>query len=131
MDELPEVAASDVGTATASEYLPFLIEFRKIVESKESIDKKIIEIKRLGRNNRLFKDFTIKLNDFYKNDFPASFFYNQFTQIPGIGQKSAKALFEAGIKTFDDLKNADDRTLLAVPGIGPVALKKIKKFFEE
>jgi hypothetical protein len=131
IDEMPESeSASDVGPVKANEYLPFLIEFRKIVESQESVDKKIVEIKRLGRNNRLFKHFIRKLNAFYKykSDFPNSFFYNQFTGIPGIGQKSAKSLFEAGIKTFDDLNNADDKIILGIPGIGPAALKKIKSF---
>jgi DNA polymerase/3'-5' exonuclease PolX len=133
MDELPEVeGASDVGPIKASEYLPFLIEFRKIIESQESIDKKIAEIKELGNRTALFNYFILKLNEFYKykGDFPNSIFYNQFTFIPGVGKKSAKSLFDAGIRTHDELKNADDKTLLAIPGIGPAALKKIREFFE-
>lgn len=134
MDEMSETrGAADVGPVKASEYLPFLIEFRQIVESQETVDKKIAEIKELSNKNELFNYFSRQLNGFYKykGDFPASFFYNQLTDIPGIGQKSAKSLFEAGIKTFDDFKNADDKIILGIPGIGPVALKKIKKYFDE
>lgn len=130
--ELPEVeGAADVGPIKASEYLPFLIEFRKIVETHDSVDNKIAKIKKLGNKNNLFKHFIKKLNEFYKykGDFPNSFFYNQFADIPGIGNKSAKLLFKAGIKSFDDLKNADDTIILSIPGIGPVALKKIRKYF--
>jgi hypothetical protein len=126
-------SASDVGPVRASEYIPFLIDFRKIVEGQESIDVKIININKLGRANKQYQKYVRMLNKFYKykDDFPASFFYNQFTLIPGVGTKSAKTLFEAGIKTYDDLKNANDKTLLAIPGIGTAALKKIRGFFEK
>jgi hypothetical protein len=133
IDEISEgTEASEVGPVRASEYIPFLIDFRKIVEAQESIDVKIVNIKKLCRGNKQYQIYFRMLNKFYKykGDFPASFFYNQFIVIPGIGAKSAKALFEAGIKTFDDLKNADDKALLAVPGIGQAALKEIKGYFQ-
>jgi len=133
IDEMSTVeSASDVGPVRAAEYIPFLIDFRKIVEGQESIDVKIANIKKLCRDNKQYQKYFRLLNKFnkYKGDFPASFFYNQLIAIPGIGAKSAKALFEAGINSFDDLKNADDKTLLATPGLGPAALKKIRGFFE-
>lgn len=134
IDEFPEgTVASKFGPVKASEYIPFLIEFRKIIEGKGSIDEKISNVIKLGESNNQYKKYFSIINYFkeHRGDFPKSFFYNQFTVIPGVGTKSAKALFEAGIKTYDDLKNAYDKTLLAIPGIGPVALKKIREFFEK
>jgi hypothetical protein len=124
-------SASDVGPAEDSEYVAFLIDFRKIVEGQDSIDGKITAIKKLSKGNKQYQIYfrTLNKSNEHRGDFPASFFYNQFTVIPGVGVRSAKALFEAGIRTFDDLKNADDKTLLAAPGIGPVALKKIRGYF--
>jgi hypothetical protein len=126
-------SASDVGPVIASEYIPFLIEFRKIVEGQESVDAKIANIRKLCESNKQYQKYFRLLNNFYKykGDFPASFFYNQFTVIPGVGTKSAKAIFEAGIKTCDDLKDAYDEILLAIPGIGPAAIKRIREFFEK
>ncbi len=133
IDEMSEVeAASDVGPVRASEYIPFLIDFRKIVEGQDAIDGKMAAIKKLCKGNKQYQKYFMRLNksNEHKGDFPASFFYNQFIAIPGIGAKSAKTLFEAGINNIDDLKNADDKTLLAAPGIGPAAFKKIRGFFE-
>jgi hypothetical protein len=132
IDEMSEVeGASDVGPVRASEYILFLIDFRKIVEGQDFINVKMTAIKKLCRNNTQYQKYFRMLNksNEHKGDFPASFFYNQFTVIPGIGAKSAKSLFEADIKTFDDLKNADDKALLAVPGIGQAVLKKIRGYF--
>jgi hypothetical protein len=125
-------SASDVGPVKDSEYIAFLIDFRKIVEGQDSIDGKVKAIKKLCKVNKQYQKYFRMINKSHehKGDFPASFFYNQFTVIPGIGGKSAKSLFEAGIKTLDDLKNADDKTLLAASGIGTAALKKIRGYFK-
>ena len=49
------------------------------------------------------------------------------TTLPGVGAKSAKALFEAGFKTPEAIINADEKDLLAVSGVGINLVKKIKK----
>ena len=49
------------------------------------------------------------------------------TALPGVGAKSAKALFEAGFKTPEAIINADEKDLLAVSGVGINLVKKIKK----
>ena len=49
------------------------------------------------------------------------------TALPGVGAKSAKALFEAGFKTPEAIINADEKDLLAVTGVGINLVKKIKK----
>ena len=49
------------------------------------------------------------------------------TSLPGVGAKSAKALYEAGFKTTKDVIAADEKDLLAVSGVGVNLVKKLKK----
>ena len=49
------------------------------------------------------------------------------TSLPGVGAKSAKALYEAGFKTTKSVIAADEKDLLAVPGVGINLVKKLKK----
>ena len=49
------------------------------------------------------------------------------TTLPGVGAKSAKALYEAGFKTTKSVIAADDKDLLAVSGVGINLVKKLKK----
>ena len=49
------------------------------------------------------------------------------TTLPGVGAKSAKALFEAGFKTREAIIAADEKDLLAVSGVGINLVKKLKK----
>ena len=49
------------------------------------------------------------------------------TTLPGVGAKSAKALYEAGFKTTKAVIAADEKDLLAVSGIGINLVKKLKK----
>ena len=49
------------------------------------------------------------------------------TELPGVGAKSAKALYEAGFKTTKAVIAADEKDLLAVSGVGVNLVKKLKK----
>ncbi len=49
------------------------------------------------------------------------------TALPGVGAKSAKALFEAGFKTREAIIAADEKDLLAVSGVGINLVKKLKE----
>jgi len=49
------------------------------------------------------------------------------TTLPGVGAKSAKALYEAGFKTTEAVIAADEKDLLAVSGVGINLVKKLKK----
>jgi len=49
------------------------------------------------------------------------------TSLPGVGAKSAKALYEAGFKTTKAVMAADEKDLLAVSGVGINLVKKLKK----
>ena len=49
------------------------------------------------------------------------------TTLPGVGAKSAKALYEAGFKTTKAVIAADEKHLLSVSGVGINLVKKLKK----
>ena len=49
------------------------------------------------------------------------------TKLPGVGAKSAKALYEAGFKTAKAVIEADEKDLLAVSGVGVNLVEKLKK----
>ena len=49
------------------------------------------------------------------------------TKLPGVGAKSAQALYDAGFKTTKAVIAADEKDLLAVSGIGINLVKKLKK----
>ena len=49
------------------------------------------------------------------------------TNLPGVGAKSAKALYEAGFKTKKAVIAADEKDLLAVSGVGINLVKKLKE----
>jgi len=48
------------------------------------------------------------------------------TKLPGVGTKSAKAFYEAGFKTTKSIISANEKDLLAVPGVGINLVKKLK-----
>ena len=49
------------------------------------------------------------------------------TTLPGVGAKSARALYEAGFKTTKAVIAADEKDLLSVSGVGINLVKKLKK----
>ena len=52
---------------------------------------------------------------------------DSFSSLPGVGAKSAKAFYDAGFKSTDDIISAKDEDLLAVPGVGINLVKKLRK----
>ena len=49
------------------------------------------------------------------------------TTLPGVGEKSAKALYQAGFKTTKSVIEADEKDLLAISGVGVNLVKKLKE----
>ena len=47
--------------------------------------------------------------------------------LPGVGAKSAKALYEAGFKTKEAVIAADEKDLLSISGVGINLVKKLKE----
>ena len=51
-----------------------------------------------------------------------------FTSIPGVGAKSAKAFYDAGFKSTEEILSAKEEDLLAVSGVGINLVKKLKSY---
>ena len=49
------------------------------------------------------------------------------TSLPGVGAKSANALYKAGFNTTKSVIAADEKDLLAVSGVGVNLVQKLKK----
>ena len=75
--------------------------------------------KKVTKSSRISKTKTKKVNS-KKN-------IETLTTLPGVGAKSAKALYEAGFKTTKAVLAADEKDLLAVSGVGINLIKKLKK----
>lgn len=82
-------SASDVGPVKPSEYLPFLKDFRRIVEKPSAVSSLLNELDSLPCSSPTYQQFWQKLSETYR-DFPKSFFYMKFTEVSGIGAKAAK-----------------------------------------
>ncbi len=125
MSELPESQhATDIGPLKASEYLPFLIEFREIVESDEPHEAKLSRLEGLSRRSELFSAIWVRLQSAY-DDFPKSFFYFEFTKLPGVGRKMAKKLYDMGFRSVSEIANSNTERLTRVPGMGTATAEKI------
>ena len=46
--------------------------------------------------------------------------------LPGVGSKCAQSLYDAGFKTTESIISANEKDLLAVPGVGVNLVKKLK-----
>lgn len=44
-----------------------------------------------------------------------------------VSMDAVKSLYQAGYRSLDDLRHAEDRSLLAIRGIGPATLRKIRR----
>ncbi|HVL87690.1 MAG TPA: 50S ribosomal protein L32e [Candidatus Thermoplasmatota archaeon] len=51
----------------------------------------------------------------------------EFAKIPGVGEKKAEALYDAGFTSMEKLKRATKEDLLAVEGVGPKLAEAILK----
>lgn len=102
--------------------LPFLLEFRRIVEGSGSVKEQLSAIRRLRNSSPEYKRICRQ----FGTNFPKAWFAQQLKAIPGVGEKTALALFEAGFHDQDMIRSAADTALLTVAGVGPGLLKKIR-----
>jgi hypothetical protein len=73
LEEQPEPTHdSDVGPVRASEYLPFLRDFRRIVEQEASVEQKLAALEGLPARSRSYARFWQALSEEYQG-FPESF----------------------------------------------------------
>ena len=98
----------------------FLGKLKSILfKSGVSTETPLKKEKKVTKSSRISKTKTKKVNS-KKN-------IETLTTLPGVGEKSAKALYEAGFKTTKAVLAADEKDLLAVSGVGINLIKKLKK----
>lgn len=51
----------------------------------------------------------------------------ELKEVKGVGEAKARALYDAGFKTIDDIRRATTTELTRAQGIGPVLARKVKE----
>ena len=121
---------SDIGrippkSKLEEDFKSFLIDFRSIVESNISVEKKLLMINdQLSTKSEAYKDIYKKL--VLKIRFPDSFFCNILCELNGVGTKTASILWESGYLTKEQVLNAPYSELIEIKGIGKNLISKIK-----
>lgn len=124
--EANQRVASDAGPVKPAEYLPFLIAFRTIVEDgSATIAERIERVETLFQQSE-WAGFVAALQD--PERVSGWFFPTVLSRINGLPHSSQVALSESGIRTVAGLRAADDKTLMAIKGIGPAKLTAIRQF---
>lgn len=103
--------------------LPFLKEFRKVVESDIPTKNKVKLLKEIPKNNSKYRRYA-------KPYFAEKWFGLHVSCIPGIGEKISKLLIESGIKTVVSINRKNDKELLAIKGIGPSTVQILRDYYE-
>lgn len=122
---LTSTIASPIGPVTPEEVIPFLVAFREIAEANLNHRTQVamlLELAQHAQHGPYWQRFCQA-----HEDFPYSFFYLSLTQLPGIGRKTARALYEGGIHTREDVVTASLETLSALPGVGKARAQKLQQ----
>ena len=121
---------SDIGrippkSKLEADFKSFLIDFRIIVESNISIEKKLFMINdELSIKSEAYKDIYKKL--VLEKRFPDSFFRNILCELNGVNNKIASILWESGYLTKEQVLNAPYSELIEIKGLGKSLISKIK-----
>jgi hypothetical protein len=117
--------ASDVGPVRAKDYLPFLVAIRKEVEAHNSIEHRIEQL----RGIRIEKGWQTYLGKHGGIEGIISRFFPDFiSTVPGITRETNEKLHALGLNTPNRLSDTADEALLAIKGIGPSKLLKIRAY---
>lgn len=109
------------------DYLSFLKAFRKIIESNGSPQDKKSAIRSLAESDSTYLGFINRHGGVDGEWMDKWLGYDDFLGISGIQMKVAKSLYEAGFRSSEDLRHAEDKQLTAVKGIGPATVRKIRE----
>lgn len=129
MDEWPEWnIASDIGPILSSEYLPFLLAVRSIVEGPGTPT---------GRRDQLINELERQIWDNMRarsggsNTVADRFFPPFISMISGLSSHTVSSLKAMGLTTPRTLRQATDADLLSIKGVGPAKLRKIRSACSE
>ena len=98
--------------------------FRQIFESDNTDELKIEELRALATRRPEYLEFWER-HVSVREDFPRSLFYRAFLELPGVGRKTAQALYNAGFRSIDQIRYSELSELQKVPGVGPALAKKL------
>ena len=85
------------------------------------------EVKRTTKSAKAPKTKSAKLPKTKSKKGNSKKIIETLTSLPGVGEKSAKALYQAGFKTTKSVIDADEKELLAISGVGVNLVKKLKE----
>lgn len=123
----PSTMASAIGQIpqNGGEYLPFLKDVRRTVEANDTINNRIKALRLVLREKKYAK-FIRKHEG--QNQIIDFFFPRIVDTVPGVTKPIALALRELKITTIGQLRKQTDPDLLAIKGLGPASVKKIREF---
>ena len=127
IDEIPpSKVASDIGPVNSSEYLPFLVAIREVVEDQSlTIADRKIGIETLCRHPK-FQKFA---NLHGGSDEIFCYFHPPILSvIPGLTASTREALIAMGIRTVGGIRQLSDKALSGVKGFGPAKIAGIRAF---
>jgi hypothetical protein len=117
--------ASDAGPILAKDYLPYLIAIREVVEIDDSIEHRIEQLREI----RIEKGWQAHLGKHGGFEGIISRFFPDFiSTVPGITRETNEKLHALGLNTPNRLSGSADEALLAIKGIGPSKLLKIRAY---
>ena len=114
-----------IGSEEERSLISFLKSFRYIVETAESLDQMLSELKELSTSTPANQKVWSKLR---KADplFPDSFFSSALESLPSVGASMAQKLYRGGFRTVEEVQDASDGELLMIPGFGKGLLAKVR-----
>jgi len=126
IDEPPDdTMASDIGYVSDSEYLPFLIAVRKIVEQPASIESRIVQL----RNMPIPKEWEGCVSLHGGLGKIIDYFFPLFVHtIPKTSAAIAGELLRLKLDTPNLIASTPDATLLGIKGIGQAKLNSLRDY---
>jgi hypothetical protein len=125
--------ASDVGPVRASDYLPFLLAIREIVEANEPIESRVKKLQEMplmdGWKTYVEQYGPSHISNHKGMCWVTDYFFPRFLDtIPKLGGVEIEELSRLGLDTANSITDASDECLLSIKGIGRAKLQKIRSY---
>lgn len=134
LKEVPDgTMASEIGPIPTSggKYLPFLKDFRRIVESDIPPEERRRRILALRNMNGDYAEIMDRHKDLRDGKLDKWCGYEKSLGLPDFDPRLSRNLWEAGFRSKDDIKQAANKQLMDVPGIGKAKTAKLKQLVTE